>query len=84
MKENMVDAIEWFELQKKKKPQNIAQKDRMIIKEMEKLTDKGLSDFKDFFKTEEDYLLNRGLQKTVEAGDKFYKLQRMFQPNQRK
>jgi lysylphosphatidylglycerol synthetase-like protein (DUF2156 family) len=63
----------------------------MIIKEMEKLTDKGLrefeeaiSDFKDFFKTEEDYLLNRGLQKTVEAGDKFYKLQRMFQPNQRK
>ncbi|MEQ8171156.1 MAG: hypothetical protein ABRQ38_19855 [Candidatus Eremiobacterota bacterium] len=79
-----------FESQKKKKPDRIPEKDRAIIEEMEELTEKGISefedaikDFKDFLKTEEGYLLHKGLEKATEAGDKLYRVQAIFQSHQK-
>ena len=100
-KEAMSATIEWlekkiingrkqFEGQKKKKPHQIPEKDRVIMEDMEKLTEKGIGefeeaikDFKDFLKTEEGHFLNKGLEKAVAAGDKLYKVQTMFQSHQK-
>jgi ribosomal protein L40E len=100
-KESMAATFEWlekkivngrkqFEGQKKKKPHQLPEKDRFIIEEMEKLTEKGISefeeaikDFRDFLKTEEEHILNKGLEKAIEAGEKLYKVQTMFQSHQR-
>jgi len=100
-KESMAATFEWlekkivngrkqFEGQKKKKTHQMPEKDRGIMEEMEKLTEKGISefeeaikDFRDFLKTEEEHILNRGLGKAIEAGEKLYKVQTMFQSHQR-
>lgn len=100
-KEAMAATIEWlekkivngrkqFEGQKKKKPHQIPEKDRGIMEDMEKLTEKGISEFeeaikhfRDFLKTEEGHFLNKGLEKAIEAGDKLYNVQTMFQSHQR-
>ena len=99
-KENLIAIVEWlekkiitskkqFENQKKKKPANIPWKDKSFIEEMEKLIEKGISefegtikDFKVFFNTGEDVLLKIALEKAVDAGDKLYKVQMMFQSHQ--
>jgi len=100
-KEAMGATIEWlekkivngrkqFEAQKKKKPGHMPEKDRVIMEEMEKLTEKGIhefeeaiKDFKGFLKTEDELFLNKGLEKAIEAGDKLYRVQTMFQSHQR-
>ncbi len=90
LEKKIINGRKQFEGQKKKKPPVIPEKDRAIIEEMEGLTEKGISefeeaikDFKHFLKTEEGYLLNKGLEKAVEAGDKLYRVQTMFQSHQR-
>jgi hypothetical protein len=80
-----------FENQKKKKPDNIPNDDKALLEEMEQLTCNGffefgeaIKDFKTFFKTDEEYLLDKALDKAVEAGEKLYKVQTMFQAATRK
>jgi len=75
-----------FESQKKKKPDNIPPEGRTLVEEMEKLTSDGFSefgeaikDFKTFFKTGEEYLLEKALSRATDGGEKLYKVQTIFQ-----
>jgi hypothetical protein len=90
LEKKIVQGRKQFEGQKKKKPASIPEKDRAIMEEMQELTEKGISefedaikDFKNFLKTEQENLLNKGLEKAIEAGDKLYRVQTLFQSHQR-